>query len=117
DNTRGKNASIWSFSEATPFLELLKTYLWDKNFAFLLLGYHLIFAIAAITFCTFLLLLRGARNEVVQISAMAAVATASLIIVVIGRHKNEFFLASFQWALLFSSIYAIATLAERLTHK
>lgn len=114
ENTRGAQAEIWSFPTGTPILELLMGTL---TLTFNILGYHLLFSVGAVLLCCGILLVQGAKADVAKIIAMCATALVSLVIIVFGRHKNEFFLASFQWLLLLSAVYAIAILDQRLHRK
>jgi hypothetical protein len=114
DNTRGSQAEIWSFAANIPFGKLLYTYLLDREGNFPLLGYHLFYAMVLLPMGIGFLFRRGAKPEAVRILGVCAAALASLCIIVVGRHRNHFFLASFQWMVLLSAVFAIATVDARL---
>jgi len=112
-NTRGEYSYIWSFPKDTPIRALLGG-IYQLSFPFL--GYHLVYTIVTLVICCILLYRYKAKIEITRIFALCATALVSLCIIVIGRHKNEFFLASFQWLLLLSTVYAISACDQRL-HK
>jgi hypothetical protein len=114
ENTQGAQSEIWSFPEKMSLLNIIKSFLCDREFTFRLLGYHLFFSIIALVMCGTLLFLRGAKADAVRIAAMGATALVSLVIIASGRHRNEFFLAAFQWMLLLTAAFAIAALDQRL---
>ena len=114
ENTRGKYAELWSFAKDTSILESL---IGIFELTFPLLGYHLLFSVIAVVLCSSILFLKNARSDLVRIFLVSATALVSFAIVVIGRHKNGFFLASFQWMILFTAVYAIVALDQKLQGK
>jgi hypothetical protein len=114
DNTRGPQSAIWSLAADTSILDLLGT---NLRIGFSLPGYHLVLSIAVLLLCGLLLFAHGAKADFFRIAAVFITAFASLCIILIGRHKNDFFFASFQWMLLLSAVYAIAALDQRLQEK
>ncbi|MDQ3777083.1 MAG: hypothetical protein M3461_23385 [Pseudomonadota bacterium] len=114
DNTRGNQADIWSFSKDLGLFDLFETFLWDRDFTFRVLGFHLIFSAAALVVCMPALITRGAGAAAARISAVCVTAFVSLSIIVFGRHKNDFFLSSFQFMVLFAAVFAIAELDQQL---
>lgn len=117
DNTRGSQAEIWSFASDTPLIKLFRAYLWDQDLTFHLLGYHLVFSIILLPLCTGLLIIHGAKRDAARIVGVFITALVSLCIIVVGRHKNEFFLAPFQWMILLSTVFAIAAVDRQLRER
>jgi hypothetical protein len=110
EHTQGGQANIWSFAKDTPIFEILRA---TVELTFHLLGYHLLFSGVALLLCGSMFLVHRAKVDFIRIAAVCGTALVSLCIIVIGRHKNEFFLASFQWMLLLSAVFAIARLDQR----
>ncbi|WP_218510120.1 hypothetical protein [Variovorax sp. dw_308] len=113
DNTRGGQSGIWSFSRDLSIHDLLTIFLRDFTFR-RLLGYHFIFAVVALVICGVLLLRNDAKEDAVRVGSMITMAFVSLVVIVIGRHKNELFTASFAWILLLAAVFAMAALSQRL---
>jgi hypothetical protein len=107
DNTRGADAAIWSFDKNTPLPQLLKETILGS---FPLLGYHVAFAVVTLAIAGGFLVVTDDRAAAFRLVALSFVAMLSLGIIVIGRHKNEFFLATFQWLLLIATVHAIDAL-------
>lgn len=116
-NTRGGESSIWSYPSDTPIFSLLLDYLFKKDFTFALLGYNLYFSLAIVVFSIGWLSSRKDTANILKISGVLITAIVSLVIVVIGRHQNPFFLASFQWMLLLSSIFVTAIIGPQIISK
>jgi hypothetical protein len=110
ENTQGAEAAIWSFPRDTPLPELLHETL---ALGFNALGYHVWLAAALITVGGAILLIRADRT-VWRLITLLLAATASVVILVYGRHKNDFFLASFQWMVLLAGLWALAAADARV---
>jgi hypothetical protein len=110
ENTRGADATIWSFDQSTPFPQLVKETIQGS---FPLLGYHVVFAVFTLIVGSCALAIASDRAAMLRLAVLALAAMLSLTIIVIGRHKNEFFLATFQWLLLIASVYAIDAMLIR----
>jgi hypothetical protein len=104
ENTHGAEAAIWSFPPETPLLRLLYETL---ALGFAVLGYHVWLAAALIAVGGAILLTRGDRT-VWRLVTMLLAGTVSVAVLVYGRHKNEFFLASFQWLVFLAGVFAMA---------
>lgn len=113
-NTRGESSSIWSFAPETPLLELLGEF---HNYAFHIVGYHNYLAAFVIIVAGGVLIVFKRFAELKQIALQLIVSCISFAIIVFGRHKNEFFLASSQWILVLTAVFAYAYAAQRLQRK
>jgi hypothetical protein len=110
-NTRGEQAHIWSFSDSLPLSTLVGKVLFDRQFSFRVLGYHLFFAISAIAIGSAIIYFQGRKKPLMVIVILCSSALLSLAMIIAGKHNNEFFLASFQSLILLASLYSIAEAA------
>jgi hypothetical protein len=114
NNTRGKSSFIWSFKANTGIYELAGAY---YQYIFALQKYYFHFTIF-ILFVNFIILYRYKKFIFLKkIVLLSAIAFCSLVIIVFGRHKNEFFLSTFLWLLLISAGMSIVTVYEMLLPK
>jgi hypothetical protein len=110
-NTRGEISGIWSYSENTPFVELVRSFF---SITFNLIGYHLIAATLVACASMGVLIAYGSSHDAKASALQLLVALVSLSIIIYGRHKNEYFLASFQWIVLLTAVFSYAKAVELL---
>jgi Dolichyl-phosphate-mannose-protein mannosyltransferase len=107
-NTRGTNAYIWSLPSEMPLFSVAGVFLTDAYQH--ALGLHGLIAICLALSGLAINLYRKKLEQAYFVSLLLAVAIASFIILVVGRHKNEFFFATFQLLLLLSGAYGLSSI-------
>jgi hypothetical protein len=113
-NTRGENAHLWSHAAETSTWDLLQTFL---AYAFVLAEYHLPLSVMVLIVALVLLAQSRRYVELKRFSLQAAVACASLAIIIVGRHKNEFFLATFLWLLTLTAAFALVSALQEVAKR
>ena len=106
--------ALWSFDPGTPLIRVLHWYLLDRHATFLLLGDHLYLALIGLGAALPVLRRAGRHEELAKIGALLAAALVSFAVIFVGRHKNEFFLASFQSLILLAALVAMARAAPHV---
>ncbi|WP_233862464.1 ArnT family glycosyltransferase [Paraburkholderia adhaesiva] len=114
-NTRGKDSYLWSFPETITWLEVGKEYLvGGYQHA---IGFHLILAGLLLVFGIVYFTLRKMYVNLAITCSLAGFATLSFLILLVGRHKNDFFFATFQVTFLLAGIYCLAELCSSFNAK
>lgn len=106
DNAVGAHHAERCLPAACSLLDVLSIFFREWNFFGSSLG---VIAAAAIG-ATVWLAWRGAKPEALRLAAFGVMAVASLCVMLVGRHNNPFFLATFQWSVLLAATFAIASL-------
>lgn len=113
-NTRGDTSSIWSYSSDTSLFLVTKEFLLgsDNIVAYKLAGFHAVLSVLCIVCGLGLMLYRQNRKELLKILTLVLAALASFGIIIIGRHKNDFFLASFYSLMFLAGFVSFAYLSR-----
>lgn len=114
-NTRGDEAHLWSFAAGESPLTLLYRYTFDRTYpAFTLVGRHVtLFAIASALGMAYL----AARRRWLDLAVPAGLVLAALgsaAVLVVGRHDNEFFSATFHSLLMLAAFVAVSLVVDGL---
>jgi len=97
---------LWSFPADTSLVTLAHTYLFDTYQH--AIGYHLPLAmLLAVSGAIFFVSTRK-RAELAVLMTLVGFATASFLILLLGRHKNDFFFATFQALFLLAGIHSFS---------
>jgi len=102
-NTRGKDAHLWSFSPDMSALQVARTFLGPPFQD--AIRWHLVLAACLIVPGAAWFLRMGKRRDLALLCALVAVAFGSFLILVVGRHKSEFFFASFQSIIVLAALH------------
>jgi hypothetical protein len=111
-NTHGTAAAIWGFTPDAPLASVVRWYLLDRHATFRVLGDHFYLSLVGLSIAIPALVRNRQRDELVKVGALLATAAASTTVIVAGRHKNEFFLASAQSMLMLAALVASAHCIE-----
>jgi len=106
DNALGVHHVERCLPETYSLREVLNVIFGPWNY----LGNGLRFLATGIAGSVAILFWRGAKAEALRLLAFMPMALVSLGIVVVGRHNNPFFLATFQWTVLLAATFGIASL-------
>lgn len=96
-NTRGAHSDIWSVSSTEPLLSVANTM---RHYAHDLAGGHVFLAFVAGGCAAVYLLIKRDRAAALRWLLTVGVATASFTVMMVGRHRNGYFLATFSWLVL-----------------
>lgn len=110
DNALGAHHVERCLPQSYSLREVLNVIFGPWNF----LGKGLHFLATGIATFVAVLFWRGAKAEALRLLAFMLTALVSLGIVVVGRHNNPFFLATFQWTVLLGATFGIASLHASL---
>lgn len=105
-NTQGANAYLWSFSPETSLFVVIRTYLFGGYQH--AIEFHLPLAILFITCGTAVFIATRNRAELAIMASLVGLAGASFLILVFGRHKNDFFFATFQSLVLLAGFHGFS---------
>lgn len=111
-NTQGEQAAIWSFSESASIFDVVQSFLfggYQRNG-----GMHVPVAAVVSVLLLPMLYFTGKKKEFLIVSIMLLVAVSSFTVLVLGRHKSQYFFATFQMLIMLSGIYAFASVSEKL---
>ena len=114
NNALGQNSHIWAFSRSLSMQEVAGAY---YNYILALNGYYFYFTILVLSISLFILYQKRQFDDLKILSAQLAIAFSSLAIIVWGHHKNEFFLLTFLWLLLLTTVLAMALVCENINLK
>lgn len=110
-NTQGENSAIWSFSDGTSMTEVISSYVFG---GYLNNGGMQVPAAGLISLMLLPVLYYYKKyRELIIVSLLLIVALSSFGVMVFGRHKSQFFFATFHMLIMLSSIYAIASVSEK----
>lgn len=107
-NTRGDNAHLWSFSASMPISQVVSEYLF--SFYQRAIGFHLYLSVAFIAAGAIYFLRTKKYADLMILITLTGFAVASFAMLVIGRHKNDFFFTSFQVLFLLAGLKCFAAL-------
>ena len=115
-NTRGAKSSIWSFSSDTSWLAVARQYLLGSDViaANRLGGAHIIIVALSVIAGVILMVYRRKLKELLISWTLLYSALISLLIIVIGRHKNDFFLSSFYSLLFLAGFFSFAFILQEV---
>lgn len=114
-NTRGEQSSVWSFSEGTSIYQVAKSYILG---GYLNNGGAQVPAAALIsTALSPILYSYGKRRELTVVMLLMLVAACSFSVMVFGRHKSQFFFATFHMLIMLSAVYAVGSTSMLVTGK
>jgi hypothetical protein len=117
-NTQGTNAHVWSLPSEMSLISVTSLFLSGEYQR--AIGLHGLIALCLALSGLIVNLYKKNLERLYFVSLLLAVAMASFLILVVGRHKNEFFFASFQSLLLLSGAYGLSSilaLAEKTNLK
>jgi len=112
ENTQGTESAIWSFEATVSFLKVLKILLFDRGYGWQVLGYHLYLCIILLLVALFLLAKRRETPKLIFVGLVLGTALLSLFVLVVGRHKNEFFLSTFQSTILLLGLFSFSQIVS-----
>jgi hypothetical protein len=109
-NTHGKDAYLWSFPPGDSAWQVARSFLLDgyQKGA----GWHLVLAAALIVAGALHFWRSGRRRDLALLVGLVAIALESFLILVVGRHKNEYFFAAFQCLLLLAAFHGFVALCD-----
>ncbi|MCM2400155.1 hypothetical protein NBH20_03250 [Rhizobium sp. S153] len=109
-NTRGEQSSIWSFSEEISPYNVLISYISDGylNNG----GMQVPVAVLISLALSPILYFYGKRRELIVVLLLLIVAACSLGVMIFGRHKSQFFFATFHMLIMLSAVYAVASASK-----
>jgi hypothetical protein len=115
-NTRGENSSIWSFSYDKSLFVVAKIFLLGNNelAANRLAGIHAVVMVIAIMAGLGVMAYRQKLKELLISLTLVYSALISFLIIIVGRHKNEFFLAPFYSLLFVAGFFSVAYISREV---
>jgi len=114
-NTQGVDSNIWSLSYDIPTYLVVKRFLFDGYQR--LAGNQLWLAATLGFFGLISFLLNKNKEAMLRISGLFTFSLASFIILVIGRHNNEYFFSTFQTLIYLIGSYSLFELMQFQTRK